>query len=109
MIELVSLGDAKEHLRQTGTRFDSDLQFKILQASDIVLNYLKINMDASPIVFPWTGDIPFGVQAACLLVLGDLSRYREGTQPQTQASTDFDPISPAVKSLLNRWRDPTLA
>ena len=106
MIDILSLADAKAHLRVTGTRFDADLELKIIQTSAIVFNYLKLDM-ASPLSFPWTGDIPWDVQAAAMLILGDLWRYREGSQ-----NTDtykFDPISPAVESLLRRWRDPAMA
>lgn len=44
--------------------------------------------------------VPGSVQAATKLVLGVLYKDREGAQ---------DPISPAVESLLRRYRDPAMA
>lgn len=102
MIPLVGLDEAKEHLHITGTRFDADIESKILQASAIVFNYLKIDA-TSPLSFPWDGgeeEIPFDIQAACFLIIGKLNQDREGND---------EILSPGIKSLLHRWRDPAMA
>lgn len=108
MIELCSLNEVKDHLRITSDRQDGDIQLKIIQASAIILNYLKVNVDVSPLSVPWGSvDIPFDVHAAAMLVVGDLFLHREGSQPSS--FREFDPISKAVESLLRRWRDPAMA
>jgi hypothetical protein len=102
MIPLITLEEVKQHLHRTDTRSDTDLETKIMHASAIVLNYLKID-DLSPMSFPWPGgdqDIPFDVQAACFLVIGRLNQDREGND---QILTN------GIKSLLHRWRTPAMA
>ncbi len=111
MIDLVTLERAKEHLRVTGSESDDDILGKISQASDFVLNYLKIAdlvADSSPPTSPAVTDIwpPYGivpgeVEAATLLVLGELYEKRE--------AADADVLSQAVRDLLHRRRDPALA
>ena len=107
MIAIVTLEEVKEHLHIVGTQQDSDLQLKALAASAFVWTYLKVDFDDSPVTFPWTGEIPFDVHAATLLVVGDLVGFREGSQVVANFK-NFDLLSPAVKSLLNMYRDPTL-
>lgn len=103
MIDLIDLEEAKDHLRVTGTRFDADIQNKILQASAIIFNYLKVNVNDSPLSVPWTGAIPWDIKAACCLVVGILNRYRD------DGEAEADPLSPAVRSLLHRYRTPAMA
>lgn len=107
MIPIITVDEAKDHLRITGARFDNDVMQKTLEASAIVWKYLKIDFEASPVVFPWTGEMPFDVEAATKLILGDLWFFREGSQ--TGGFAHRDPISPAVVSLLTGWRDPSMA
>lgn len=107
MIDLVTLNQAKDHLRivLTDTQHDTDVQFKIAQASEIVMDYIKRSVvpdewtvsSVSPISY----SIPALVQAATLLVVGELYFNRE-------AST-ADVLSTAVMNLLERYRDPALA
>lgn len=102
MILLVTLEQAEEHLRNHGIEADTEMTDKIAAASDIVLNYLEVDPEASPITYPWSSaSAPFGIQAAVLLVLGELYANRE--------STTSDPLSPSVKNLLRRWRLPAMA
>lgn len=101
MIDLLDLQEAKDHLRMVSERFDGDIQVKITAASAILFNYIKVNPDASPLSVPWTGDVPFDIKAACCLILGSLNKSREGEVA--------DPLSPAVRALLHRWRDPAMA
>ncbi len=104
MINLVTLEKAKSHLNELGSSRDVDIQEKLDEASDIVLDYLKLDgvpdewlASASPVEY----DIPGVIQSATLLVLSELFENRE-------ASTS-DPITDAVARLLMRKRDPALA
>lgn len=101
-IDLISLKDAKDHLRVTGVNADGDIQSKILQASAIIFNYLKVDPDASPYDLPWDGDdVPWDVQAACSLIVGELYWNREAGGNNV--------LSDTIKNLLRRYHDPTLA
>ncbi len=108
MIPIVTLEEVKEHLHIYANNQDSDLTLKALAASSFVWTYLKVDFDASPVVFQWTGDIPFIVHAATLCVVADLNNFREGSQVVANFK-NWDPLSPAVKSMLSMYRDPTMA
>ena len=100
---LVSIVQAQAHVRAVNEDL-VDLEFKLEQASDIVWDYLK--MRAVPDAWvenysPLTYDVPRKVQAATLLVLGELYENRE-------ASTS-NPLSQAVQDMLERLRDPSWA
>jgi hypothetical protein len=104
---LVSTARAKDHLRVAGVRFDADIDFKIQAASHIVLDYLKIyppdfySPVGSATWEDWDADgAPELVQAATLLVLGELFESRESAS---------DPLSAGVKAILHRYRDPAMA
>lgn len=102
MIELCSLNEVKHHLRITSDRQDGDIQLKIIQASAIILNYLKVDVDESPLSVPWGSvDVPFDVHAVAMLITGELFLNREATTANV--------ISPTVESLLRRWRSPAMA
>lgn len=122
MINLVTIKRAERHLRldidETTTVHIPDLEFKIQQASEIILNYLKIPVpehtspvEDSPTYTYWENNpsaIPFDVQAATLLVLGTLWESREANVAGSfVGSTGV--LTDAVKSLLHRRRDPALA
>lgn len=118
---LVTLAQAIGHLRLTGTfvvgsspidPVETDLTLKLAQAEDVVLNYLKI-----PAISPehWTiepdqiNTVPPLVQAAILLQLGELWRFRgDDVDGQGPAQTAGD-LSPTATNLLRRWRDPAVA
>lgn len=103
-MNLITLDQAKRQLRIIGTEHDAELEDVRARASDVVRDYLErdggsetdlsvyIDSSGEPVGVP--GRI---VQATCL-VLGTLWYAREGEE---------DPISEAVKSLLNRDRLPT--
>jgi hypothetical protein len=114
---LVSLTEAQRNLRYEDDDVPTDLGQLVEDASQIIINYL--DACALGIAEGWTdssgapltdsiGDpltdssgnsiIPGSVRRATLLVIGALDKDREG---QT------DPITPAVVSLLTRYRDPT--
>lgn len=115
MINLVSIKQAERHLRvefdETNVIQVADLEFKIQQASAIVLDYLKIPvpeqtspLEDSPTYDYWASvpaAVPFDVKAATLLVLGELWENREATVN--------DCLSEAVRSLLHRHRHPAMA
>lgn len=87
MAQIVDIDMVKQHLRIDGTDSDETLNFKIDQASSIILDYLKID-ELDP--------VPEFVQAAACLSVEAL--YDGG-----------DPLNDTVKALLHRARDPELA
>jgi hypothetical protein len=98
MAALVSLAQAKEHLRIKTSDDDADVYLKVEQASAIILDYLKSRAG------DWTADTaPGQVQAATLLMLGHLHENR---------GDDMEPdpmVWQAIERLLMRSRDPALA
>jgi hypothetical protein len=100
---LLDLEEAKRHLRVLDSDSDDDIDAKLLQASWIVLNYLGydgIPDDWLTDESPSTLGVPYVVRAAVLLVLSELYANRE--------STNANPLSMAVKSLLRRYRAPVI-
>jgi|SRR4030095_15256798 len=101
MILLVSLDDAKTHLRIMNNDSDSDIEQKLASASAIVMHHAKL--DSVPaewlINSPPEISAPGYIQAATLLALSELYENRE--------SSTSNPLSDSVKSLIPR--DPTLA
>lgn len=92
MASLVSTTDAKTYLRLTVTDWDTELAMKHAQATDIVLDYVN------PPATAWTtGTVPDLVKAAILEVTKNLF------------DGETEPLSPAVKNILRRYRDPALA
>ena len=99
-LKLVSLARAKIHLYLTHNSDDAELELKIEDASDIVMDYLKDRSNTHN----WDeATVPATVRAAVLLVLGALWENREGNSDQADA------LSPTVTALLHRYRDPALA
>jgi hypothetical protein len=106
VVSLVSLDQAKDHLRVDHDDDDEDIFDKVEQASAIILDYLKL--DTPPISWgnlsgdspPGTG-VPKVVQSSVLLALGELHNKRE--------ASEVNVLSEAVKNLLRRSRDPALA
>lgn len=94
VLGLITLSEAKRHLRILSDDQDQDIAAKALAASQIVVDYI----DRADI--EWTeATVPASVKAAVLLVLGALFEDREGG----------DPIGRAVTSLLMHYRRPALA
>lgn len=93
MVALVTLQEAKNHLRILSEDEDNDIQLKVDAASDILLDYIK-RPDA-----PWTeSDAPPLVKAATLLMVKTLFEDAEA-----------DPINDSIIRILFRYRDPALA
>lgn len=98
MSMLVTRQQAADHLRVDDPTAESDdLDLKILAASGVVLDYLEMTIDdfgdsdSDGIV-----EVPYQIQAAVLLLVGDMHRYRDSGAP-----TYSDALLPsAVRSLL---------
>jgi hypothetical protein len=102
---LITLFQLKNHLRIVDEVEDADLQGKLEMASAVILDYLKL----TGLPDAWQGEtddspgtgVPPLVQAAALLVAGELYKNREASAA--------DVLSQGVKDLLRRQRDPALA
>lgn len=101
MVALVTLQQAKRHLRVLHDDENDDLNDKIQQASEIVLDYIQRPE------LTWTdasngtpSDAPFRVQAAVLLVLGGLWENR-GDEEIEQGQADGY-LAKSVTALLHR-------
>ncbi|RYF63597.1 MAG: phage gp6-like head-tail connector protein [Comamonadaceae bacterium] len=116
---LVTLEQAKDHLRIDTDAADADLTLKIHAASGAVLTYLKganrfvqaVDADGDPVVDEegepvYTEQVIFEVQAATLLMLGYLNKDRDG-----DGDDQFEPgfLPNPVTALLYPFRTPTLA
>ena len=97
---LVSLTQAKAHLRVTVTTDDADIQLKLDQAEATILEYLDTSVDAAW-VSPATA--PGMVSASILLVLTDLYEHRGDDMTLSEKTWE------AVARLLARSRNPALA
>jgi len=114
-LELVTLEDARRHLRLPTLAAtpdeDEDLRMKVYTATAVVLDYL-----ARPTDLTWTAEmaawtidtVPRVVQAAILVQLGELYRFR-GDDAGTTPTPEHGFLSPLVTALLHRYRDLTLA
>lgn len=102
---LVTLDDAKNHLRIDVNDEDWHVALLVEAASDAVLNYLKIDgsqyTDTSGIV-----DAPYAVQAATLLMVGYLYRMRDSNEGG-EYQQGYLPMP--VTALLYPLRSPAIA
>jgi hypothetical protein len=114
---LVEKADAKQHLRLTvadGHPLDGELDQKLAAAEAAIVDYVSRNEPGKTLVTAWTtpATTPPNVQAAVLLVLGELWRFHgddpgaASSMPARDPSMDFQP---AVLGLLRRFTDPVLA
>lgn len=111
---IVSMQQASDHLR-LGLEFGGspetadddmtsrDLALKVAEAEAIVLDYLKVPEDGSPLWEPSERALPV-IQAAIKLVLSALWDDREGA-----GEGDYLAENGPVARLLRRYRDPALA
>lgn len=115
MPQLVTLEQAKDHLRVDTDDGDNDLILKIRGASMSVMRYLKAQGAASftdsagDVIEDSNGDaigVPEDVQSAVLLMLGYLNRDRDADSDNAY-TMGFLP--PPVTALLYPLRKPTLA
>lgn len=104
IFELVTLEEAKSHQRIDDSADDQDVDRKIRMASAIAMQFMKrteMPEDWIDTYSPPVYDIPFDIQAATLLMFGELWENREGSISNV--------LSDAVKALLWPYRDPTMA
>lgn len=116
-MSLITLAQAKLHLRidvpttPTPDPGDADIEMKMAAAEAIVLDYLKVPA-TSPTLWTDENDAPPLVQAAILIQLAELYRFR-GDDPGTVISAPArdlgGSLSPIVEGMLRRYRDPALA
>lgn len=101
MADLVTLAEAKFHLRIDDTFSDVDLSEKITQASDIVTDYVgTIAADGSTPADWDETTVPPRAKLATLLVLATIYASREGFD---------DPLSVGAVCLLARLRSVVFA
>jgi hypothetical protein len=98
-MNLVTLDQAKAHLRIDGMDSDVEVGEMVFNASAIIMDYLKREVPAAWNVPTEAAAVPGVIRAATLMVVGELFKMRE---------TGGDPLSPAVMNLLTRQRDPAL-
>lgn len=114
-MSLVTLHQAKQHLRITSSDEDEDLERKLDHATAIVLDYISRSSDAD-----WTATIaawdeitvPMVVQAAILRMCANLYQFRGDDSDKDREwwlSERDGYLAPDVTSLLRRYRDPVLA
>lgn len=76
MVDLITLEEAKTHLRVDNDDDDKDIALKITAASAAVLNYITdkkfIDEDGS-----LSGDVPADIKSATLIMLGYLYAQRD--------------------------------
>lgn len=112
---LVTLQQARDHLRSDTTADDNDLTLKIRGASRAVARYLKtagmasFTDSAGDVMEDSAGEpigVPEDVQDATLLLIGYLSRNRDGDE---ERAFQMGFLPAPVTALLYPLRDPTLA
>jgi hypothetical protein len=110
MPDVITLDEAKAHLRITTAQEDSDVQDKLDAATQIVIDYLtRRDTDWNTTMDAWTSStVPKSVRAAILIQLGELYT-RRGDDPTIDQSPTPTSLSRTVMSLLMRYRDPGLA
>lgn len=102
---IVSLQEAKDHLKPPGDIDDERIERLMRAASMVVLDHIKQDYDAYNDTSGNLDEtlVPDSVREATLLVLGALYDNADGQDP------DKIPISEAVCVLLRPRRTPTLA
>lgn len=106
---LVTLAEAKDHLRLTDTAQDVDVQSKLDAATAIILDFCNTTAYWRDVTATWeSATVPRQVRAAILLELGELWRFR-GDDAEAPARWDDHDLSPAIIGLLRRTHDPALA
>ncbi|HHB7771272.1 head-tail connector protein [Klebsiella variicola subsp. variicola] len=107
MIELVTLQQAKEHLRIDEGAGDDDLELKIQSGSAALLSYIQGSRE---LVVSSDGNLIEGetlkrVQGALLILLGYLDRNRNGEEEEKLKQGEL-PLS--VTMLIYDLRRPTI-
>jgi hypothetical protein len=97
---LITLAQAKQHLRPPGNIDDERISRMIEEATAITLDFIKEPMDAFQASDGTPVEVPGTVRSACLMILDALYDNADGTK---------NPLSPAVIALLEMHRMPTVA
>ena len=104
MAVLVTLERAKAHLRVTTTDNDDDIQLKVEQASDVIVERCNSTAWWRAITPTWTADtLPLSVQAAILVLLTHLYEHRGDDMAPDAA------LWQAVDRLIVLNKDPVIA
>jgi len=104
MAALVSLEQAKAHLRVASTDSDNDIELKVEQASAVILERCNSTAYWRGITATWTADtIPLSVQAAILVLLTHLYENRGDVM-----APDED-LWEAIDRLIPMNKDPVIA
>jgi hypothetical protein len=104
MAALVSLEQAKAHLRVSSTDSDDDIQLKIEQASTLILERCGSTAYWRAITATWTdATVPQSVQAAILLMVGHLHENRGDDMKADEA------LWMAIDRLIPMNKDPVIA
>ena len=107
-MSLVTLDQAKAHLRITSTADDPDLTEKLTQAEAAILDYIGSTDHWRTITATWTVDtVPPVVVACILLQIGELFRFRGDELPNPRVGSEN--LSAQIQGLLRPWRDPVFA
>lgn len=101
---LVTLEQAKDHLRVDFDDIDNDILFKIKQASALCLTYLKLPLDSYQDSSGGPQDVPFYLSAATLIWLGLLFKFRDN---DVHSGSSFGYVPPEIVSILYPYRTPT--
>lgn len=111
---LVSMAQARAHLRIDTTDGDTDLQLKVRAASRMVIEYIRSGADAftdsaGDVYEDSAGDatgVPEDVQIAVLFMLGYLDNNRSGDE---KGAFERGWLPNPVTAILAPYRDPPLA
>ena len=118
---LVELPAVKAHLRLTYDDADPayadlvlDLAGKHAAAEAAVLRWVGKSAHGLSVIADWTDPaaVPFDAQAAVLIVIGELWRFRgddPGAAIYTSGRDPGNDLAPVVIGLLRRFTDPVLA
>lgn len=116
---LVTLQQARDHLRSDTDADDADLTLKIEAASELVVDYLKeyaltfIDADGNPVMTdddpPEAVPVPKRVQSATLVLINYMYRERDGSNEfAVPTQWGYGYLPQGVTSLLYSLRTPTV-
>jgi Phage gp6-like head-tail connector protein len=105
---LVTLQQAKDHLKIKTTAEDADVAVKLAAAEAQVLSVCNTTSHWRTVTATWTDvTVPADVRQAILYQCAELYRFRgDDVEGPVRAGED---LSPLVMSLLRRSRDPVVA
>lgn len=98
MLNLVTLDEAKTHLRITSSEDDEDLKIKVDAASKLVLDYTG----GDDTTYADQASVPADIKAATLVLIGKLDLDREGEEKGEGH------LPPTVRALLSSYHTPVI-